>query len=314
VRSPLSCSTTHRRVHPAAPDRRRLEAVAEMVDAATVHEPGHVLVHVVPDDADGAEMQLGLAPLPEGEHPFTALAGVTAPPSWTVFGVRVVGTARRIHADGVGDPTGPTATTFLIDRHGHEASVLRSSGEVSILRGPAEGVVPDACRCVLGVPTAAAPPSTVGLWTLAWIDRLVATWCDPPSGGGPTTFSALASAHPALSQTAPANTSDRAPSHSRRHALRDPLTLAELGRAHAAAWPWARLRHQPAALPLPDGTLPRAITEWMDDGFYARWALGAFPPIDVLVHDLLGLVPGHLTADLAIAVAALMESPTVPPR
>src|SRR3546814_8885037 len=68
-------------------------------------------------------------------------------------------------------------------------------------------------------------------------------------------------------------------------------TLVTAARAHAACWPWARLRLEPGGAPLPPGNeLPSHVAAWMDDGFYARWALGAFPSAARLVHDLAGLV------------------------
>ena len=46
---------------------------------------------------------------------------------------------------------------------------------------------------------------------------------------------------------------------------------------HAERWPWSRLRLDPSGIDLPGEQLPSDVREWMDDGMWARWALGAFP-------------------------------------
>jgi hypothetical protein len=76
--------------------------------------------------------------------------------------------------------------------------------------------------------------------------------------------------------------------------------------AHAAAWPWSRLRAEPEALQLPDGHLPAPITSWMDDGFYARWALGAFPHLATLARDLFDLLDPELRAPFVDALERVL--------
>ncbi|MEO7429709.1 MAG: hypothetical protein ABIY48_10075, partial [Acidimicrobiales bacterium] len=83
--------------------------------------------------------------------------------------------------------------------------------------------------------------------------------------------------------------------------------LIDLGRAHAEGWPWGRLRAEPERLHLPDGDLPRPITEWMDDGFYARWAIGAFPPPATLARDLSHLLNPELGGALVTALEGLLR-------
>lgn len=257
----------------SCPPPSALHALACIIDETTRHEPGHVLIHVVEEDDD---LVLSLRPLPEGTHPFGELAGFTAPDDWAMIGLRVRGTARHLEGDQAAHES---ITTYLLRRTGEECSLLRSAEEVTALPGRAEGTLPDLCRRVLALPTDPPPPSTTALWSVVWLDRIVAGWGDPERRRALTTsWAAVVALHPAATAT------------QRSSPLDHPDQVAALARAHAAAWPWARLRAQPHALPLPDGTLPPSITTWMDDGFFARWAFGAFPPTAALARDVTQLL------------------------
>jgi hypothetical protein len=285
-----SATSTHRRLHARQSPRPRLEAVARLVDEGTLDDPDHLLVHVVDD---GDDLLLGLLPVEVGTHPFDELAGCTAPPEWSIFGMRVRGTAH--HLDQAHGPE-PTSTTFLVDRTGAECSILRTSTGTMAVAGPAEGTIPDLCRRVLGLPTPPPPASTAGLWTVAWLDRLVEALGDPAHRAGlAAAWAPIAALHPAAA-AAPALDLD------------DPRSLVRVARAHAAEWPWARLRAEPERLVLPGGALPRAITTWMDDGFYARWALGAFPHPITLAHDLTGLLDASLRQPFLDALEAMLRA------
>src|SRR5690606_25406731 len=97
-----SARPVHRR-----PRHHVLPAVATLVDQATADHDGHLLVHV--DGPVHPEVALGIKPI--DEHPFPALAGFTAPSSWSAFGVRARGRAH--HLDDPAAPPQPTAVTFL---------------------------------------------------------------------------------------------------------------------------------------------------------------------------------------------------------
>ena len=273
-----SATSSHRRLHPVPSAARRIDAITQLVDEGTVDEPGHVLVHVVDE---GDDLLLGLKPLDVGTHPFGELAGFTAPDEWSMFGLRVRGRAHHLDSDR---PPEPTITTFLLDRDGEEASILRTGHQATPLTGPASGTIPDLCRRVLTLPTAPAPPTTALLWTLAWIDRVIEAWGDPQHRHQlMSSWAQIAVLHPAaLARPLDLPTPD------------DPAQLIAAARVHTASWTWARLRGEPDALALPDGHLARDITSWMDDGFYARWALGAFPDVATLTRDLFDLLDPEL--------------------
>jgi hypothetical protein len=290
MRSP---TTSHRRLHPGPP-HRRIDAIARLVDEGTVDEPGHVLVHVVDDDDD---LLLGIKPLDVGIHPFDELAGFTAPEDWSMFGLRLRGTARYVDRDR---PPERTSTTFVVDRDGEDRSILRTAHRAEPLPGPAEGTIPDLCRRVLDLPTGPPPPTTAVLWTVAWLDRVVEAWGDPARRRQVAScWAQVAVLHPAVRPS---------PDHDLL-ILDQPAELVALAQAHTAAWPWARLRREPDALRLPDGHLPVRITSWMDDGFYARWALGAFPEPTTLAHDLTGLLEPDLRRPFLDALDGVLTAP-----
>src|SRR5690349_12212150 len=107
-------------------DHTVLPSLATLVDQATADTAGHVLVRV--EGPLRPDVHLGLRPLGEGVHPFDELTGFTAPEDWTVVGLRTTGTARHLdHPEG--SPR-RVASTFLVDREGREAGVLRFDGDV----------------------------------------------------------------------------------------------------------------------------------------------------------------------------------------
>lgn len=284
--------TSHRqRCRPSAHDL--LESVARIVDEGAAGADHHVVVHVVQTDDGSDAFDLGILPLERGTHPFTALAGFRAPADWDVLGIRAVGTARDVEQPAAAGRR--CATTLLLDRHGREVALLRTGDEVRLLPGQMDGTIPDACRRALGLPTAPAPPSSAGLWTVIWLDRVLAAWSDPSTRRSVTSgWTALSRLHPAVAEHGP-------------RALDHPDALVRLARAHAEAWPWERLRAQPEAAPTPGPILPTSVTQWMDDGFYARWAIGAFPSIGQLGRDLPALLGAPLGPQLAAVALELLD-------
>jgi hypothetical protein len=264
------------------------------VDEAAADDPGHVLVHVVgPVHPD---VHLAVKHLDLDVHPFDALAGFTAPPDWTAFGLRVRGRARRL--DDLQATPQRTAATFLVDRSGEEASVLRTGVEITEPPGPAVGTIPDLARRVLGLPTGAPPSSTAVLWTTVWLDRVLERWGQPDHRRALTSgWGQLAVLHPAV----------HAPSAADVLAFADPATLVSAARSHAASASWRDVRRSPVPLALPDGALPRSVAEWMDDGFFARWALGAFPLVSTMATDLAHLLGDPLGPLLLDTTLALLD-------
>jgi hypothetical protein len=274
-----------------------LAAVAHLVDGDFAEADGHLLVHVAePDPAvdpsAAGTIDLGVRALDPGVHPFGEVAGLVAPPEWTAFGVRVRGRAHQLDRPGARPER--TAVTFLVDRLGREVSLQRTGADTRTIDSRAEGTIPDLCRRVLGLGTPPAPSSTALLWTASWLDRLLAAWGRPEARRQLTSsWAALAAHHPAAGPGA-----DLAPA-----------ALVRAASAHARARPWSVLRALDEPLELPGGPLQVEVARWMDDGFFARWAIGAFPSIPEVVADLAPLLGAELGATLRATTLALLEPP-----
>jgi len=269
-----------------------LSHLATLVDQGSVGEPCHLLLRA---RLRHEEIELAVQPIDTHIHPFDALAGTRAPAGWTIAGVRAIGRAR--HLDRPGAPGRRSATTFLVSSTGEEASVMRCGDRAEPLPGPAEGTIPDACRRVLGVAT---PPAHCGpspLFTMAWLDRVMADWNDPTRRRQLTSsWREVARRHPLVVAT-PAHGAD----------LDDPKQLVEVVLDLTESWTWGRLRRTPSVVPLPEGDLRPFVTRWMDDGFYARWALGAFPPVHQLTTDLPALLGPDLGPTLVACASRLLD-------
>jgi hypothetical protein len=221
---------------------------------------------------------LGVWPL-GGLHPLEALAGFTAPAGWRAIGVTVAG-----RAVGTAGPSDDEVTvTVLIGRGGGGAGVLRRGHELTRLPGRPEGVVADACRRALGLPTAPPPRSTRALWTMCWLDRVVeaASTGDARDLG----WNAVARLHPACA------------------GAMSPTALAAAALALAEAWPWAQVRGAPEVLDLPDKAPADDVGAWMDDGMWARWVLGSFPALGDLVSACRALLPATVADAVELVVA-----------
>jgi hypothetical protein len=288
----MSAPTVRRRHH-RGPDHRFLPALAGIVDAATAETAGHVVIRV--EGPIQPEVDLGLLPLDEGTHPFSELAGLEAPATWTVFGLRVSGRSRRL--DEPDEEPRRTSTVFLLDRRGREASLIRHGEEVIDAPGRATGTIPDLCRRVLQLPTDPPPPTTAALWCAVWLDRIIDRWAPLHRRPDLGSFAQLAILHPAV----------HAPSPPDLLAVTDPASLARVARAHAAATTWEQVRLAREPLPLPDGPLDPSIAAWMDDGFFARWSISAFPPVAATALSLRGVLGERLGRWLLEAMALLLE-------
>lgn len=257
---------------------------------------------------DGAVLRVGgLAPAGpdlawfplDGAHPLDVLLGFAAPAHWSALGVSCTGRG-QVLAGGDGPAAGPPARpvaepvriTVLLHRTGAATGLVRRGERTTALADPPAGTVADACRRALGLPTAPPPPSTLGWWTLVWLDRVVERAVGGP-GTAPASWAEVARLHPAASPAGPHPCPpDGVP---------DPAGLAAAAAALAEAWPWHRLRAEPEVADVPGQPVPAALAAWMDDGMWARWLLARLPTR----ADLLGAVQALLHPDLAAAVAVV---------
>ena len=288
---------------PPSPDLA-LAALVETVDATFAglgaKAPASALLRVSAPDAHPPG-ELTWFPI-DPVHPLDLLLGFVAPAHWSALGVSSCGLQHQLGDDGRAvrgaDPP-RVRITVLLDRSGRGAGLLRRGAGLTALPGPPEGTVADACRRALGLATAPPPHTTVGLWTRCWLDRVVDALAGSGGAGGgagPPTWRDITRLHPASSAASTLRSGvGRRP---------DPDALADATRALADAWPWARLRADPAVVDVP-GPLPDArVAAWMDDGMWARWLLAAFPALDDLVDAACSL----LAPDLARAARQVVEA------
>ena len=304
---------------PDSPPAPVLWALVEAVDAAIESRPvgtrpaGAMLLRLTssPDDPPGADadagagavgrpaddaLELGVHPL-DGDHPLEALLGFVAPPDWLALGVTSPGLGHPTPGDtaagGGRRATEPVHVTVLLSRTGEAAGVIRRGADVTRLGEAPGGVVADACRRALALPTPPPPPTTAGLWTVRWLDRLVETATAGAGPPGSLTWPAAASLHPAA-PVADAPT---------------PESLAVATARRAAEWPWPRLRAEPAGAATPGPQPSPAQAAWMDDGMFARWLLAWFPPLDDLLEACHDLLPEPVAARIDDTVALALTDP-----
>lgn len=262
------------------PGRDALLAQATAAHEQLADDPRGALLRVH-ETAPVAEC-LGWTSL-EGVHPVDALLGFVAPDDWRAIGVCTTGRAHSPHGTEV------VTLTLLVDRAGATASVLQRGGALEVLPGRPDGMVADACRRALGLPTAPPPGSSLVLWTLTWLDRVVVEAHGRVPGQPASSWAAVARLHPASS----------GPS--------DPVGLALDAAALAEAWPWGRLRAEPALADLPGSPPSLAVAQWMDDGMWARWLIGDLPPAADLLEATRALLPPVVADAIALVVAAAAD-------
>jgi hypothetical protein len=272
---------------------------------------------------DGAIVRLSVLPAAEsfgwfpleGAHPLDVLLEFVAPPHWRALGVSTSGRARHLElgpphrdAGGVGagaeaeavsgaaadaDPLDVTVTV-LVDRSGAAAGLMRHGDVVTPLPGRPDGLVADACRRALGLPTAPPPGSTLILWTLAWLDRVVDAAGRADAGGRLSSWPSVARLHAAASSPDARSPGGLAPA-----------ALAEAAASLAEVWTWSRLRDEPRVADVPGPPASRRLAQWMDDGMWARWLLSRLPAADDLLSAVHALLPATLAEQVErVAVEA----------
>lgn len=263
---------------------RTLDAiVARFDDLAADRDPSHLpLLLRIEGPWDADEVALGTRPL-HGEHPGGILLGWQVPEEWSALGVASVGwalpTDRFEEADvdrNAFRAERPSAAadrvrvrmTVLVSRDGTIAGSRALGDGERVLEPPTQGAMVDALLRCMGAPTAAAAFGTIELFTLWWLAEVVGA---AEAGGRPLQWPAAAALHPAMRML------DRAVDVEPRH-------LEAAGRALANVCGWTELRRQARR----GGTAwlrEPADADWFDDGSFARWTVGSYPPLDRLLAD-----------------------------
>jgi hypothetical protein len=86
------------------------------------------------------------------------------------------------------------------------------------------------------------------------------------------------------------------------------VALALDAAALAEAWPWGRLRAEPALADLPGSPPSPALAQWMDDGMWARWLIRELPPAADLLEATRALLSPVVADAIDLVVAAAADS------
>ncbi len=275
-----------------APSYRRLTVdhlagALDVFDEQLAAEPAPHILRVRHVDARGVE--LGLVPT-EGEHPLELLTAFDAPSDWAAVGVAATGIGREVA--GVDDPCGDGQSgrvLHLVARNGAWASRWRGQHlDGADHRAEPGGRIDDACRRAFGVPTAPPGIALAALLAFAWLDAVLARATTRPS----LTWTEVALLHPAVAICLGAAI-DGAPPAFAANVLDvlDEVGWAEV-RAAAAAEVWR-----------PPGIPCGCAAEWLDDGAFSRWVLGALPEPRHLAASLAELVPPTVVDGIEEALA-----------
>lgn len=288
----------------APADLERLGTVL-LRSLALHHRDPAVLVHVrVPDDErphgrlrPDDEVDLAIAPLEPGAHPLDAIVGMVAPHEWAAFGVVCLGTVRGAADTALVDTR--VRTVQLVERSGAWTTGFAPADDdeplatASGLAGPdvPTGMVDDAIRRALGLPTPGPDADTTELFATQWLDRLVeeAAVVEPAARGGCTESWAI-SRHPAVEALGLRRCTER--------------QLVVDGRRLSTWRDWPHLRRLCAAGAWSHPHLHADDAAWLDDGSFARWAPAGWPDLTDLLEVATALLPPATSALVRRTLAA----------
>jgi hypothetical protein len=201
---------------------------------------------------DAEDIRLGLLPVPDGLDPLDLLLGARTPDEWDAVGLVASGRVVDVGGPGAdGDDRGRVRLAVLVQRDGVMASiVLTEHGSEHAVSSPPDGRFADALRRSLGLETPPPDGEVSTLALLVWLHRVHSLAVD-----------------------------GRSPDIDVVRALRPPMPRS-----------WTDLRHQCAQGGWLEIGCDPDVAEWMDDGMFSRWCLGAFPEPFQLLAELSDLV------------------------
>ncbi|CAM8647140.1 hypothetical protein MCETE7_01645 [Acidimicrobiia bacterium] len=240
-----------------------------------------------------------------GNDPVLELVGRPIPSNWRAVGLRAGAHARR--GD---DPTTAQSgnVVHIVHRDGTAVTVLSFPSVDRLVLGPdmevRDGRVPDACRRLLGLPTAPPPASMTSFVVDSWLAVCAKTATLSPG----LTWPEVVSLHPASA----AEMSSLVPQPI-GHVLSEtgaevptPADIAASTERFGASLGWERFHAACISsrfTPCPNLTTDAAA--WMDAGMFARWVHGELPPRE-LVLDVLDAVLQPGASDRVWATLGLL--------
>lgn len=238
-------------------------------------QPG-VLIHTTSID-DGSTFHLGLADL-DG-HPLDALVGTVAPDHWDACGASQLGWATPVQPDppnGESQRRRRVRATSLVSRTAGEVTLLRFEDAGTAIEAPEEarGLVPDALRRCLHLPTPPPDVPVATFFTAVWFGAVRAVGA---ASSRPLGWEQLQSLHPSHHPGRP---------------------LAVTAREQASGIGWDGLRWQTVERRWVVPSVSPELAAWFDDGSFARW-------IQPSSADL-AAVTGLATRDAVLRMARLL--------
>lgn len=252
--------------------QRILEVLAARPNTCESAIPALVIVHDKPGGSVTAP-RIECRPL-TGSDPIASLIGVRAEPSWVIVGVTAGAVARP---ERPGAETSPCGLVHLLHRSGVSMTTIERTDSEPIRLGPdaaiREGRIPDTCRRIFRLDTAAAPTDMTAFVIDAWLSLVLRSALMRPGLKWPE-IEQLSLVHHLAGRPLP-------------HVPTTPAALADLTRAAAATLDWHRYRAACMALGgCPVSDLPPEAIDWMDAGMFARWSSASLPGTSEL-FDLL---------------------------
>jgi hypothetical protein len=116
--------------------------IAERVDTYLPH------IDLMVFAAGADHLELGVRRIAPGVHPCDAARDLRAPGSWRAFGFAVDGSGVVLGDSGAARSI---RSIYLVDRRGHEISLLRDGAHVRVSGARVMGRIPDACWRVMGL-------------------------------------------------------------------------------------------------------------------------------------------------------------------
>jgi len=228
-----------------------------------------------------------------GPDPVLELVGRAVPPNWIAVGLRAGAHARRGN-----DPTTAQSgnVVHIVHRNGTAVTVLSFPSVDRLVLGPdtevRDGRVPDACRRLLGLPTAPPPASMTAFVVDSWLAVCAKTATLSPG----LTWPEVVLLHPATAggMTSPMPSRAEQVRPGSRAEAPTPADIAAATEQLGASLGWKRFHA--ACITSRFTPCPNLSTDaaaWMDAGMFARWVHGELPPRE-LVLDVLDatLQPG----------------------
>jgi hypothetical protein len=145
------------------------------------------------------------------------------------------------------------------------------------------------------LPTTPPERSTIELWALVWLDRVVSARAADEATGPLPQWADIAACHPAVAVLL---------SDDQEWGAEAAQNLGRLGSLLADVHSWPVLRAACSAGEWPVDDIPPDVAAWLDDGSFSRWVLGGYAP----VGELAATVRQALAPSTAKRVAAALQA------